>query len=348
MSMRTGHFFLLAAAALAASSACSEDERPPASLGSSGSASSAGKGGRAGSSGQTEGGSDASPEGGAGRAGAAGGAPSADGGQGIDYETAGAPTFIPGVCDVEMMPGEETALEVDPAVEGATLLSLTPDERSVAFVTGEDEDTVLHVGDRATRDAPFQSQEVTLPPGYEATSGVALSQDALELVLVLEDHSGFGKLTRAKRGDAFSADADVTAFTRINAQKPMSGRELGWPVLSADGETLYFLSYFQQGLVVQSTKGTDGRFDLGREIDEYTLGGGVGAYKRINAVSGDQRAIFFFDEATKRAMALFRSRPDAPFYEPIDLGARRGAAPNADCTRLYSSVDGELVAQDVE
>jgi hypothetical protein len=47
-------------------------------------------------------------------------------------------------------------------------------------------------------------------------------------------------------------------------------------------------------------------------------------------------------------MALFRSRPDAPFYEPIDLGARRGAAPNADCTRLYSSVDGELVAQDVE
>jgi hypothetical protein len=128
----------------------------------------------------------------------------------------------------------------------------------------------------------------------------------------------------------------------------MSGRSLGWPVLSSDGGTLYFLSYFGQGLVVQSSRGADGRFALGAEIDEFTLGGGAGAYKRINAVSVDERAIFYFDEATNRSMALFRSRPDAPFYEPIDLGDRQGVAPNADCSRLYSSVDGALVAQDLE
>jgi hypothetical protein len=247
-----------------------------------------------------------------------------------------------------MMPGKPAAQELDPVLTGATLLAMTPDELSAVLVTGEAPALELHVADRASPEEPFEPQEVSLPEGYEAATGASLSSDGLTLVLVLSDHSGFGAVTRAARGDSFSTEADVTAFSRINAQKPMSGRELGWPVLSNDGNTLYFLSYLGQSLVVQSTRGTDGRFDIGSEIDMYTLGGAVGAYKRINAVSADQRAIFYFDEATNHAMALFRSRPGAPFYEPTDFGARQGVSPNADCSRLYSSVDGELFAQDLK
>lgn len=346
MSMRHAHFALLCAAAVAAASACSgDDDRPPAAVdGTSGSSTSGGKSSRAGSSSQSDAGAEPSPEGGTGAVAGQGGAA----GEGIVYETAGAPPMIPGLCDPAMMPGDDAAQALDPLLEGATLLGMTPDERSVVFVTGEAAELKLYVGDRATSADAFDAQEVTLPAGYEAASGATLSSDALTLVLVLANHAGFGSISRAERGEPFGSEADTTAFSRLNAQKPMSGRSLGWPVLSSDGDTLYFLSYFGQGLVVQSARGADGRFDLGTEIDEFTLGGPEGAYKRVHAVSADQRAIFFFDEATEHSMALFRSRPGAPFYEPIDLGDRRGVTPNADCSRLYSSVDGALVAQDVE
>jgi hypothetical protein len=318
-------------------------DRPPASLGDgTGGSGSAGKTStRAGSSAQGDAGEGAEAQGGAGAGASAGGA--ADGGDGIDYEAAGAPSLSPGVCDPTMMPGAEEPQGLDAA--GATLLSLTPDELSFAFVTGDAPALVLHVADRASVADSFSDSVVDIPEGYEAASGASLSSDGLKLVLVLADHSGFGMLSRAARGDAFGASADATAFAKINAQKAMSGRELGWPVLSADGQAFYYLSYFGQALVVQSGRGADGKFDLGAALDEFTLGGEPGAYKRINGLSQDQRAIFFYDEASQHAMALFRSRPNAPFYDPVDLGERYGAAPNATCTRIYSSVDGELVAQ---
>jgi hypothetical protein len=100
--------------------------------------------------------------------------------------------------------------------------------------------------------------------------------------------------------------------------------------------------------VVQSTKGQNGVFDLGKEIDEYTLGGNEGEYKYINGISTDQRAIFFLDEATGHAMALFRSYSGAPFYDPVDLGERQGVVPNGDCNRAYSSAAGALVIQSLK
>ena len=47
-------------------------------------------------------------------------------------------------------------------------------------------------------------------------------------------------------------------------------------------------------------------------------------------------------------MALFRSPPGNVFSDPLDLGERRGAAPNQDCSRIYSAVGGNLVVQAVE
>lgn len=343
MTMRPARLALLFGSLSALAAACgSEDERPPASLeGGSGTATSGGKNSRAGSGSPSEAGEAPAAQGGA--DGGQGGA----GGEGIVYEGAGAPAQIPGLCDPMMMPGADEAQALDPAVPGATLLSMTPDELSVVLVSGEAPSLLLHVADRAARDEPFTTVTVTLPAGYQVATGASISSDARELILGRVDQAGFGRVSRAARGAAFADVVDEGPFAKLNAQKAMSGRELGWPVLSSDGGTLYFLSYFGQGLVVQSTRGADGVFELGTEIDQYTLGGAKGEYKHINAVSVDERAIFFFDEATEHAMALFRSRPGAPFYEPIDLGARRGVVPNADCSRLYSSADGVLFAQEL-
>lgn len=267
-----------------------------------------------------------------------------DGGTGLVLQIGGAPEQAPpGVCGPEMMLGADSAEDV--GVAAVTLLAMTSDELSVAFTTGNAGSLVLHVADRASTTDEFAAADVTVPEGFDAESGVSLSSDARKLILVTSDHSGFGELARAARGDAFTGDADVTAFARINGQKPMSGRSVGWPVLSDDAKTLYFLSYFGQGLVVQSERDKSGVFDLGTELDEYTLGGQEGEYKLLNGLSSDQRAIFFFDQATQHATARFRSAPGAPFYDEVDFGVRRGLAPNADCSRLYSSVGGKLVVQ---
>lgn len=275
---------------------------------------------------------------------ASGEAGAGDAGEGIVFETAGAPPVeVPGVCAPELKLGSNETQDV--GVAGVTLLAMTADELSVAFTTGSGEGLALHVADRASNKAAFEEAPVTLPAGFEAASGVSLSSDGRKLILVMSDHSGFGELSRATRGDAFLGDPDLTAFAKINGLKPMSGHSVGWPVLSGDGQDLYFVSYFGGALVNQSKRGQSGVFDIGTEIDEYTLGGKEGEYKLLSGLSSDQRAIFFFDQATQHAMALFRSHDGAPFYDPLDLGARRGATPNQDCSRVYSSIASGLVAQ---
>ncbi len=263
------------------------------------------------------------------------------GGDGLVYETAGAPPQAPaGACDPLMMPGDDQAQSV--GVSGVKLLSMTPDERSVVFSAAGG---ALHVADRSAANQTFTALEVTLPEGYYADTGAALSADGLSLIVVRDDGSGLGELKRTARGQAFGAEADTTRFALINGLQGTTGRSVGWPVLSSDGKELYYLSYFGQALVVQSSASQSGEFAYGAEIDEFTLGGADGEYKLLSGISADQRAIFFFDEATGHSMALFRSRPGAPFYDPVDLGEREGIAPNESCNRLYSSVAGSLVFQ---
>jgi WD40-like Beta Propeller Repeat len=327
--------------------ACSggENERHPAMPAGAGSST----GGKAAAAAGTKATTNAGDAGDAGEQGGsdngAGGA--GDGGMGAALEIGGAPVLAPpGVCDPVMKLGKAQVQDV--GVPAATLLSMTADERSVAFTTGADDSLALHVADRAAASGDFADQLVTLPDGFDAKSGVALSSDGLKLVVVMSDHSGFAELSRASRSAAFAGDADPTPFAPINQEKPMSGHSVGWPVLSADGKTLYFLSYFGQGLVRQSERDKSGVFDPGTEIDEFTLGGQEGAYKLLNGVSSDQRAIFFFDQETSHQMALFRSAPGAPFYDPLDLGERRGATPNTDCSLVYSSNGSGVVAQPTE
>lgn len=355
--MRRARFLIWISLCLCAASACGggDDGRAPPVQGgdddddTAGASSTAGKNSAGGKS--STAGSGMQSDAGQG-SGGGGGSASGDRGQqggaagdGIDYETAGTPAMLPGVCDADLMLGSEQPLELTTDVSAPRLLSMTPDELSIAFLTTGAPDPVLYVADRASTEEEFAPLEVTLPEGYEAESGVSLAADGRRLILVRADHAGFGAISRAARGQAFGVTVDTAPFAFINSAKPMSGRDLGWPVLSSDGGTLYFLSYFGQGLVVQSTKGQDGVFDLGKEIDEYTLGGSEGEYKYINGISTDQRAMFYLDEASGHAMAIFRSRPGGPFYDPVDLGERQGVVPNGDCNRAYSSADGALVIQ---
>lgn len=293
--------------------------------------------------GSAEGGAGSGVEGGAGNLGGA----DAEAGATMYFESAGAPpTFPPGVCAPDMSLGTEQAQSV--GADNATLLAMTPDELSIAFTTGSADTLSLHVADRASAQAAFAEVGVTLPDDYEAASGATFTADGLALVLVSKDHGSLGSLTRSKRGDAFESDVDTTAFAKLNLLKPMSGESIGWPLLSKDGKTLYYVSYSTSALVTQCIRDKDGVFDFGTPIDEFTLGGAKNKFKLLSGISADERAIFFFDQDTKHAAALFRSRDGAPFYDPVDLGDRHGVVPNGDCTRVYSSNMSGVVVQPVQ
>jgi hypothetical protein len=318
-----------------------DDDRHPAAPGQGGTSSAEGGGSGAGAAATPEAGqagATETPGGADGEGGAAGEPP-------IIYEMGGLPQNMPGICDPEMELAEPQAQDV--GASGASLLAMSADELSVVFTTGAAESFALHVGDRASVDADFSQQAVSLPAGYRASHGVALSGDGRKLVIVREDGSGFAELSRSARTSAFGVEPDETRFAKINALRPMSGESVGWPVLSNDGQALYFVSYFGDAQVKQSALEA-GEFSIGNTIDEFTLGGPMGEHKLLSGISADQRAIFFLDQATSHAMALFRSRPDAPFYEPLDLGERQGAAPNQDCSRIYSSTGSGVVFQSTQ
>jgi hypothetical protein len=320
-----------------------DDDRHPAMPASGGSGGAGGSRARAGSSSTPEAGQGGDPvepaEGGAGGEGGSAGEPP------IIYEMGGLPQNMPGICPAGMKLGDEQAQTL--AVPGVTLLSMTPDELSIVFTTGQGDALALYVADRASTDDDFAELSVTIPEGYAADAGAALSSDGLTLVLRRENGSGLAELTREARGTSFAADPNEARFAKINSVYPMSLDLVGWPVLSQDGQWLYYVSYDASSVVFQS-KLEGGSFEIGKGIDPFTLNGDSGKHKLPTSLATDSRAIFFLDEATKHAVALFRSHPDAPFYEPVDLGERQGAAPNADCTRVYSTVEGELVYQERE
>jgi hypothetical protein len=331
------------------------DHLPPA--GGGGSNSNGGGRNHAGSSGNdaaagddSQGGGDAA-EGGAGSSngGSANVGGDAEAGAGIIYETAGAPAMTPpGVCRPEMSLAAEQAQNV--GVSDVTLLAMTNDELSVAFTTGSGNTLSLHVADRSSPKAAFAEASVTVPEDWDAGSGATFSANGLQLVLVSSDHGSFGALSRAKRGDAFEGEVDTTPFQKINSIKPMSGESVGWPVLSNDGKALYYVSYYGPSLPYQAVLGKDGIFDFGTVIegDEFILGGKAGEYKLFSGLAADQRALFYYDEVTEHTWAAFRSREGGPFYDEVDLGARRGAAPNTACSFVYSSVASGVVAQPVK
>jgi hypothetical protein len=141
---------------------------------------------------------------------------------------------------------------------------------------------------------------------------------------------------------------DTTAFAKLNLLKGMSGESIGWPLLSKSGKSLYYVSYTDSALVTQCILGQDGVFDFGTELRSSPLDGAKGKFKLLSGISADERAIFYFDQADKHTWALFRSRDGAPFYDPVDLGSRQGAMPNADCSRVYSSNMTGVVSQPVK
>jgi hypothetical protein len=224
------------------------------------------------------------------------------------------------------------------------LLSITADELDVVFTRAG----ALLRAHRDTASADFDAgSAITLPDGYDASNGAALSADGKTLVLVATTGQSFAALTRDARTDDFGATADATAFTGLNERAMQTMEHYIDPVLAPDGSTLIFAAFLPSiangiAVVYESAFTTDG-WAMPTNISNGIFNGTTEQRALPSGLSSDSRTLFYYDEATSEQIARFRDRPDAPLYDVVNLGGRQGAVPNTSCNRVYYTGGGNVL-----
>jgi len=337
---------VLATTATVVACSSSDDSAPAAGGAGAGGASANGgssgahHGGRSAGGSTSDGGSPNAGEGGA-AGDAAGGFDSAAGAGG---EQPGTVVVVePGVCARTAMWKGATPVTGLSTTSEEKLLSLTLDELDIAFLR----DGTLYRAHRTTPSIDFGTAiPVTLPAGYDASAGVALSNDGLTLILVSSAGTAFGSVSRSTRDADFSTSADTTAFASLNARAAQTLEHFAAPVLSFAGSTLIFAAFSATpgslSVVYEATL-SNGAWSMPNNIGLNTIDR-TGPLRALpSGLSADARTLFYFDEKTNTEIASFRDRPDAPFYEQVDLGALGGATPNAKCDRIYYTASGNVL-----
>ena len=346
---------LAGASAVAACSSSDGSHAAPIGSGGSGDAASGGSSASGGSGGtrQTNGGSGGSSASHGGNAGngvsSAGadenGGASSDAGAGGEGPPGTVVVVEPGACSETAMWTGAAPLTGISTADTEKLLSLTLDELDIAFLRGG----ALY---RAHRDAASSdfgaATAVTLPAGYDASSGAALSQDGLTLVLIASTGDGFGSVSRTARDADFGATIDTDAFAGLNARAIQTLEHYAAPVLSLDGKTLVF-SGFTPGAaglaVVYESTLSAGEWSMPNNVSADIFNGTGTARPLPTGLSSDSRTLFYLDEGTGKEVARFRDRPDAPLYDHVDLGDLAGATPNSKCDRIYYTAGDNVLTE---
>jgi hypothetical protein len=257
----------------------------------------------------------------------------------------GRPTPGPSVCNETASWVGATPVSGVSTGAGETLLSITSDELDLAFLRAG----ALYVAHRAQATGNFApGVPITLPSGWSATQGAALSADGKRLILVSADQTLLGELTRATRDEAFSGAVDQSAYATVNQNAVETGDIYASPTVSPDDLELFFNSAFQGGAstVVVSTRSAGQVWSSPTRVSSE-LDGQDTARCLPTGVSADERTLFYFNEMSMMQEARWRDEPDltSPLYDMVDLGARRGAQPNAACDHLYSDTATDVVVE---
>jgi hypothetical protein len=268
--------------------------------------------------------------------------------------SAGAPAFESDAGPGRPTPGppacSETAVWMSPTTvanvsttANEVLLSVTSDELDLAFLRAG----ALYVAHRTDASGSFtEGSAVSVPSGWTATLGAALSGDGKRLVLVSTDQTMLGELTRSARGAGFTGSIDVTAFSLLNQSTMYSGNIFASPALSPDDGQLFLNSLAPGGgsTVVVAMRSADQSWTSPTRLSS-ALDGEPKMRRLPTGVSADARTLFYFNEATMKEEARWRDEPSltSPLYDMVDLGTRSGAQPNSACDRLYSQSSGDVI-----
>ncbi len=233
---------------------------------------------------------------------------------------------------------DETKLPLTGRVGG-----ITPDDRTLVWTAPEAGGTRIFFAERNGTDETFQApQPLALDPATVADDRVAITADGLSIAFLVKSQDAFARTTRSARGSAFGAVtregfANINFDTREN--RPPAGSGLGDAVWAPSGS--FFFSEYGPNRAA-TVIGTEPK-DLSTLLDfgDAELLPVDGKRRRPTGVAADEHTLFYWDETTQSEKVAFRAPgADRRFVRFEDLGDRRGAVPNATCTRLYFSRAG--------
>ncbi len=215
--------------------------------------------------------------------------------------------------------------------------SISADELAIAWTVADATAGAIYYAERASTAVAFGTPR-KLATGV-AFDRAALSPDGLRLIAATPDGAKLEQFTRPSRTMDFVATADMMPFFGFNLIAGNSGASLGDLVLADDDET------FLYSFVVP---GQPSAYVVARATptDPWTGGGGWNGMalsisgterRRPSGVAHDLHTMFYWDETSGTEKMGFFDALRSAFFTVVDLGARRGAAPNAACDRVYFS-----------
>ena len=249
----------------------------------------------------------------------------------------------PGFCRVAYVYGIDQPVPGLADVTGATAFALTPDERQLAWVDGAG---ALRLASRASESVDFEEPvEIEVASsGFPGPHGLALSDDALHLILIDTAETHLAELTRIASTAPFDGNADPLPYAAVEPQST----GVRWPVLGNQGRLLA-VSHTREDprfsvLVADRVQPSDA-WPLPSAQTEGVLETDVEA-KHVTGVSYDGLTFFVKNDATGELFAVNRPNLGATFeptYQRTLSPSARAAIPNAACDRLYLlRADGSL------
>jgi hypothetical protein len=200
----------------------------------------------------------------------------------------------------------------------------------------------IFVADRTDASSPFGTP-APLSPGSVAlaTGRVALITSGRKLIATLANGSSFITFVRPSVGAAWSP-SNANEFAWVAAMIAESGGAMSDPVVSADGQSLFYLLTIGTApgtlpILYESTFDTTTKqWNSGTPLpnQEFAITS-ASQRRRPTGASIDDRTLFFYDEVSGTERAAWRPSPTAPFDTFVDVAVAPEAAPNANCDTLY-------------
>jgi hypothetical protein len=264
-----------------------------------------------------------------------------DGPMAPDSAPAPAPAAPP-LCPAAVSWGGDMQLSISTSGND-TFGAITPDELTIAWTTSTGAVAVTYA-DRADVADEFGSTQTV--QGDFATGQVALSADGLRLAVLSSDATTLSVLVRTARGMSFEAPPMQGEFSEIdtNVTQGEAAVHLGDPVFGAGDATFYYSLYGsgRQDTALEAVRPAQGA--------AWTVGTGLAGSQLLAAgperrhptgISADDLTLLYWDDVSASEKMTWRPTVGDAFGAVTDIGMRPGAQPNAACTAIYYSGQGQ-------
>ncbi len=232
--------------------------------------------------------------------------------------------------------GSPVAVLTTASADATTFGAVTPDELTLAWTSTSGGVVTAWYADRASTSVAFGApQSLASTFGTLSFDRVSLSGDGLRIVGISSTSMGFVAAKRAARTGPFDTD-DSTEFTGISGVEGVKPT-LATPLLAPDDTMFFYIeTNAMTDAVVFESPGAP-PWGPGAFLNATQLQRVGTQYRRPTGISGDDLALFYWDETTSTESIAFRENTGADFNLFVNLGALTNAVPTADCARIYYS-----------